>query len=389
MTIPPCRCGSGHETRSGNEYEAFILRAQGETEFDGSFEDRNEFTQQVLGASAIFNPTEIWETVLRIGESRDDSDNFAPDGSFSSTFNTKRKQAYWINNIEISPHSVLTVGADYLDDQVDSTSEFTETSRDNTGIYGQYIADYGAHQVTLSIRNDDNEAFGNETTGGIGWGYRWPSAVRLYLRAGNAFKAPTFNELYFPNFGNPDLEPETATSYEAGLDQSRQWGKWALRVFRNDVDNLIVSTLDPATGLFAPENVDEARITGVEAEISAVLAGWNTSVSLTLLDPENKTTGARLPRRAKQSLSINTTRQFNKFIIGGRILAKGDRFDDALNTITVDSYTIVDVLAEYLISDSFSLKAKVGNLFDEDYEEVSTFNTAGRNVLLTLQYNSR
>ena len=380
---------AGHETRSGNEFEAFVLRAQGETEFDGSFEDRNEFVQQVLGASATFDPTDMWETVLRIGESRDESDNFAPGGSFSSTFNTKRKQAYWINNIEINPQGVLTLGTDYLDDQVNSTSAFAETSRDNVGLYGQYIADYGTHQVTLSVRNDDNEAFGSKTTGGAGWGYRWPSAVRVYLRAGNAFKAPTFNELYFPNFGNPDLEPESATSYEGGLEGFGQWGNWALRVFRTEVENLIVTTLNQSTGLFAPENVEKARINGLEAEVTAVIAGWNTSFSLTLLDPVNKTTGAELPRRAKESLSINATKQFNKLVLGGRILAKGDRFDDALNSVSVDGYVVADLLAEYLVSEKFSLKAKVRNLFDEDYEEVSTFNTAGRNVLLTVQYQSR
>lgn len=380
---------AGHEMENGSEIEAFVLRAEGETEFDGSLEDRNEFVQQVIAASARFNPTEIWESTVRIGESRDESDNFAPGGTFSSSFDTKRKQAYWINNLSLGSGGTLTLGADYLDDVVESTSEFTESSRDNVGIYGQYFADYGRNQVTLSIRNDDNEAFGGKTTGGIGWGHRWPSAVRVYLRAGNAFKAPTFNELYFPGFGNPDLDPETAVSVEAGLEGNRRWGRWAVRVFRNEVDNLIVTALDPATGLFSPENIDEARINGLELELTALLAGWNTSVALTLLDPVNKTTGAQLPRRAKESLSINTTRQFDKFVLGGRILAKGDRYDDAMNTVPIDSYVVVDLLAEYLISTNLALKAKVGNLFDEDYEEVSGFNTAGRNFLLTLRYDTR
>ena len=376
----------GHETESGSEFDAFILRAQGTTEFDGTFEDKTDFVQQVIGATATFDPTSIWETVLRIGESRDDTDNFAPDGSFSSTFNTKRKQAYWINHVEVTSQGILTVGADYLDDQVDSTSEFAETTRDNLGIYAQYAGDYGSQQVTASIRNDDNEAFGNKTTGGVGWGYRWPNAVRVYLRAGNAFKAPTFNELYFPDFGNPNLGPETAVSLEAGLEGRTRWGRWAARVFRTDAKDLIVTTLNPTTGRFSPENIEEARIDGIEVEIYALLAGWNATATLTLLDPENRLTGARLPRRAKESLTLNFTKHFNKFVFGGRLLAKGDRFDDTLNTIPVDSYAVVDLLAEYLVNRHFSIKARVGNVFDEDYQEVSTFNTPGRNVLFTVQY---
>ncbi|MDJ0958733.1 MAG: TonB-dependent receptor [Arenicellales bacterium] len=376
----------GHETKNGSEFDAFILRAEGTTEFDGTFEDKSDHVQQVVGASATFDPTSIWETVLRVGESRDETDNFAPDGSFSSTFNTKRKQAYWINHVEVTPQGILTLGADYLDDQVDSTSNFAETSRDNVGVYAQYVGDYGSQQITASIRNDDNEAFGSETTGGIGWGYVWPNAVRVYLRAGNAFKAPTFNELYFPNFGNPNLGPETAVSVEAGLEGRPQWGRWVVRLFRTEVDDLIVTTLNPATGMFSPENIEDARIDGIEVEIAALLAGWNVSATLTLLDPENRQTGAELPRRAKESFTFNVTKQINKFVFGGRLLAKGDRFDDTLNTIPVDSYVVVDLLAEYLLNRNFSIKARVGNVFDEDYQEVSTFNTPGRNVLFTVQY---
>ena len=379
----------GHATDDGNEVEAFILRAQGTTEFDGTFEDKTDFVQQVIGASATFNPTSRWQSVVRIGESRDETDNFAPDGEFSSTFDTKRKQAYWINHVEVVPQGILTLGVDYLDDQVDSTSEFSETSRDNRGVYAQYVGDYGAQNVTASIRNDDNEAFGSKTTGGVGWGYTWPNAVRLYLRAGNAFKAPTFNELYFPNFGNPDLEPETAESFEAGLEGRPQWGTWALRAFRTKIDNLIVTTLDPDTGLFSPENVDDARIDGLEAEITADLGGWVTTAALTLLDPVNRSTGDQLPRRAKESLSINTQRRFGKLAVGGRLLAKGDRFDDTRNTIPVDGYVVVDLLAEYLLKPNLAIKAKLGNLFDEDYEEVSTFNTPDRNIFFTVQYNGR
>lgn len=379
----------GHETENGAELDAFILRAEGTTEFDGTFEDKTDFVQQVAGASVSFNPMAIWRSVLRVGESRDETDNFAPNGSFSSTFDTKRKQAYWINHVDIAKQGVLTLGADYLDDSVESTSMFAETERDNVGIYAQYVGDYGAQQVTAAIRNDDNQAFGNEITGGVGWGYRWPNAIRIYLRAGSAFRAPTFNELYFPNFGNPNLQPETATSYEAGVEGQQQWGKWAVRLFRNNIDDLIVTTLEPVTGLFAPENVEQARIDGIEVEVAAVLAGWNTSLAVTLLDPENRQTGAQLPRRAEESLSFNFTKQFNTFVVGGRVLAKGDRFDDALNTIPVDGYVVVDLLAEYLISPHLSVKALLGNLFDEDYQEVVTFNTPGRNVMFTLQYNSQ
>ena len=111
---------------------------------------------------------------------------------------------------------LLTFGVDYREDKVDSSADYARTRRDNTGLFGQYGLNFHGHQLIASVRWDDDEVFGSETTGGVGWSYAWNDNLRLYASYGTAYRTPTFNELFFPFFGNPDLKPETAESWEAG-----------------------------------------------------------------------------------------------------------------------------------------------------------------------------
>jgi vitamin B12 transporter len=379
----------GHRFENGVEVDGFMWRASGTTEFDGSFQDKTDFLQQVIGGSAVFTPIEHWAFTLRAGENRDNSDNFAPDGTFVSRFDTKRQELSIQNDFIAAKNQLFTLGADLRKEKVAGSADFTETSRDNAGVFAQYLAEVGSHQLLASLRYDDNEVYGTDTNGGLGWSYRWPDGVRIYASYGTAFKAPSFNELFFPAFGNPDLSPETSESYEIGVEGRQNWGEWGVHAYRTDIDDLIVTVSDPVTGVFFPDNVDQARIEGVEAELATDVAGWQVTVVASLLDPKNRITGKRLRRRVKKSLSFEVSRGFGRWMAGARLLAQGDRFEDAQNTIRLAGYGVVDLLGQYRFNRQWSVRAKIGNLFDEQYQTADTFNTAGRNLFVSLHIADR
>ncbi len=379
----------GHRFANGIEVDSFIWRASGTTEFDGSFQDETDFLQQVIGASALFAPMERWKFTLRAGENRDDSDNFAPDGTFASRFDTKRQELAIQNDFSVAKNRLFTLGADLRQEKVAGSTDFTETSRDNTGVFAQYLAEVGSHQLLASLRYDDNEAYGTDSNGGVGWSYRWPDGVRVYTSYGTAFKAPSFNELFFPAFGNPDLGPETSKSYEVGVEGRQHWGRWGVHTYRTDIDDLIVTVSDPVTGAFFPDNVESALIEGVEAEVATDVSGWQVTAVASLLDPKNRITGKRLRRRVKKSLSVDVSRELGRWMAGARLLAQGDRFEDAQNTIRLAGYGVVDLIGQYRFSRQLSVRAKIGNLFDKQYETAHTFNTANRNLFVSLHYAHR
>ena len=378
----------GYEFGADGRVEAFIKRAEGTTEYDGNFQNETDYLQQVVGGALSFDPVEDWNTSLRLSESRDETENFAPSGDFSSRFDTRRRQLSWQNHVSLFDVNLLAFGVDYREEKVSSSTDYALTSRDNTGVFGQYGLDFYGHQLLASVRWDDDEVFGDKTTGGVGWSYSWGDAMRLYASYGTAYRTPTFNELFFPFFGNPDLRPETAESWEAGLEGRHEHFEWSIRAYRIDAEDLIATVCDEFFNC-APENVNEAQVTGVEGELLAQWGGWDAMLVMEYLDPENEITGNRLPRRAKKRLSFDLRRDINRFTFGARLLAEGNRYDNVSNTIRVGDFATLDLLAEYHLNDRLTLRAKLANLFDEKYQTINTYNSFDRNFFLSFHYRSR
>lgn len=370
---------------NGVAVAAHLLRANGDNEFDGGYVNAAESVQQVLGGTLRYAPTDRWQTTLAAGQSRDESDNFK-DGSFQSRFDTERDSLSWQNDVTLSDTQWLTLGLDYQDDRVEGTTTYAVSARDTTGVFALYQAAFGAHNAQLSVRRDDNAQFGNRTTGGLAWGYAVNDRLRLLASYGTAFKAPTFNELYFPAYGNADLRPEESRSLEFGLAGRTGFGDWSVNVFETRVDDLIAFN----AARFAPDNIAQARIRGMEAVFNTHWGEWDLASALTLLDPDNRSAdtddGNVLPRRARQSLRLDADRSFGRLGLGATLFAAGRRYDDLANTRELDGYTTLDLRSEYRLAHDWRLQARIENLFDRDYETAAFYNPPGRGLYLTLRY---
>ncbi len=382
------RAGSlrlGHRFDNGAEVDFHALRAKGQNEFDGTFVNESESVQQVIGGRLKFSPLSRWQVSLSAGQSRDESDNFL-NGVFRSRFDTRRDVFSLQNDIALGANQLATVGFDHQNDRVDSTTAFPVTSRRNEGIFAQYLARLGRHDLQASLRHDDNEQFGGETTGSVAWGYELVTGLRFTASYGTAFKAPTFNELFFPGFGNPNLQPEESRSAEVGLEGTGRAWRWSIHAYQTQVDNLIA--FDAAT--FLPQNIDGARLRGIEGVASGTVAGWRIAAHATLLDPENRSSGPNhgkvLPRRAEQSFRLDVDRDIGRATFGATVAAEGRRFDDLANTRRLGSYAVVDLRAEYRPHKDWAVQLKVGNVFDKHYETAAFFPQDGTNVFVTLRY---
>jgi len=376
---------AGYRFDNGLDLEASFLHADGHYEYDGSFQNRTKLIQQVFGGTARYSPFEPWRITLTAGRSNEDSDNFK-EKVFTTRYHARRDTLSWQNDITITPNQLLTIGTDYLYDHINSSEKFDTTSRYNWGVFAQHQISLAAHRLQLSLRHDDNQQFGSQVTGGASWGYSLTQQVRLTAGFGSAFKAPTFNELYFPGFGNPNLKPEDTRTVELGVAGRFNWGNWSLNLYETWIDDLISFN----AAAFAPDNIDKARIQGLEAILNTEIKGWLIQTNLTFLDPENRSKGANkgniLPRRSKQAFRIDTSRQFGDFVVGAMFLAEANRYDDLANSQKLDDYVKVDLRAEYLINSQWRIQGRIENLFDKDYETAAFFNQPGRNFFVTLRY---
>ena len=379
----------GYRFANGLTLDGNLLQVDSHNDYDSGLDANADNVTKVYGARARFAPLTAWDVTLQAGRSEDKTDTF--NGNvFNTRIDTRRDSFGWQNDLHVAEGQLLTLGYDWLYDEVNGTGSFAEDSRENQGVYGQYLGQFGRHEVQLSVRHDDNEQFGAHNTGSLGYGLQLNDQLRFTTSYGTAFKAPTFNQLYYPGFGNENLEPESSKSLEAGLQGSHEWGNWSATVFKNEIENLI-AYFNSGAGLQA-QNIDEASIKGLELEAATQLLGWSWQGNLTLQDPQNKSSrsgqGDLLPRRAEQIFNLDVDRRFGRIGLGASLHAEGRRWDNASNTTDLHGYNTLDLRATYWLSHAWRVQAQVTNLFDTDYETAATYQQPGRAGYLTLRYQA-
>lgn len=364
--------------------EGHALRNEGDNEFDGDFTDRSETVQQVIGGKLRWKPSDRIDLHLTAGRNVDSSDNFLGN-DFVDFFSTDRDSATLQGDFGVATNQLVSVGLDWLRDSVQATTQYDETSRDNKAAFVQYQGRFGAQSLEASVRRDDNEQFGGHNTGSAAWGLTFAEHWRVRAGVGTAFKAPTFNELYFPFFSNPGLDPEESETWELGLAWLGDSVTVNLDAFNTDVDDLIAFD----ASLNMPNNVDRARMRGAELGAQATLAQWDIAGSISWLDTENRSgffAGNELARRAKNSARIDIDRALGAFRFGVTAAAEGARYDDVANTRRLGGYGTLDLRAEYAITRDLTLQARVANVLDRDYETAAFYNQPGREWFLTVRY---
>lgn len=398
---------AGYRFASGAEVDFHALRAQGNTQSDGGYINETEFAQQVLGGTLRYAPIEPWQVTFGAGRSNDNADNFE-NGAFMGQLNTERDTVSWQNDVSFGTNHLLSLGLDYQNDHVDSDTAYAITSRDNKGLFAQYQGAYGTEDVQIALRGDDNEQFGTHTTGSLAWGHAFAQGMRLTASYGSAFKAPSLNALYWPHDsytdtdsgityisgGNPNLAPESSRSAELALRHIMIGaGVLGVSVYETQARDII----DWATNQTAvnelttlPSNVNRARIRGLEAVFGATLYEWQINSTLTLQNPENRSTGSSsgnvLPRRAQHMAHLDLDRQLGRYRFGASLFAEGRRFDELTNATRLGGYATLDLRAEYAIDRGWSLAARIANVLDKSYETAAYFNQPERNYFLTLRY---
>lgn len=278
-------------------------------------------------------------------------------------------------------NGVDVLGIDYRHDSVDFDNRvgasYARDSRENIGIYGMMQRTYGAHELSGSLRYDDDSLFGDETTGSLGYAYRLTPFQRLGASVSTAYKAPNLIDLYGPYGTNPDLEAETAENLEAFWAYERDNWHTRVTVFDNRIDDLI--GYDPNTSI--PYNVDEARIRGVELSGGWQAGGLALSASLTHQNPEDRQTGERLQRRARTFGRLDADYTLADWSFGATLRAAGDRRDTDFVTYgdtTTAGYGVVDLRTSWQVTSMVELSAKVENAFDKEYQLVDGYNTQDR-----------
>jgi vitamin B12 transporter len=377
-------------TAIGSQRLAFsLLATNADVEFDeGDTDARNRVYALQLGGPLAAG----WSHALVLGRSSEDLDTPVYLSKFGSTRNTLD----WTLSKAIDANNDVDLGLNLARESGYSHEAFTgdfDADRDNAALFVSWRGRFGTQSWAAAVRHDDNSQFGGATTGSLAWGWQAAPAWRLRASLGSAFRAPDFNELYYPGFfvgpglflfaGNPALDPERSVSAEAGLDWTpRARSRVGLSLYRTGVEDLIVF----AGALFDATNIDRANIDGAELEFETGVGALALHGNLNWLDARNRDTGEALLRRAPRKAALSADWAFGNGANAGIDLSAVAARPDA-GGVRLGGYGLVDLRASVPLHGGWRVEARIENLGDRDYELVQGYNTPGRSGLLSLRWN--
>lgn len=388
---------AGSQLNAATDLEFNLQQTRGLNEYDNSFgANRSRTEQQIAGVKLGLQALPAWKIRLSTGQTLDKAAEIdAHDGKendYQSHIDGQRLHSSWLNELRLADNQQLNLGLDRTQDSVNSSNQYDQNWRQNTGVFGLYQLDVWQQQLQLSGRQDHSSQYGNNDTGAIAWGSQLTDSLRSRVSYGTAFKAPTLNDLYWPGSGNPTLQPEKSSTSEIGLDAQQGWGKWSVSLFRTKIDQLIAWAPDPAStsGNWRPFNVDKAEIRGLELQLDTEVFGWRSNNQLTLLDPKTKTEGAnydkRLLRRPTATAKLSLERMIQGQLLAVDWLAENHRFDNVANTKRTGGYGLLNLRTERALGQSWRWQFGLDNLLDHEYETAQGYEQAGLTAKFAIFY---
>lgn len=314
-------------------------------------------------------------------------ENFANGSSSFGTDGDISRLEYW-GGLS-SDKSRIIYGLDLETEDVTSSSG-DSFERDQLGIYLEYKARI-AEQLffNLGVRQDDNDDFGKYVSerASLAYLHQVTDSLSLKYRTsfGTGFRAPSISEIsYNNNSGGVELQEETSKGYEYGVDVSFKNGfVFSATYFDQLIKDEIFFDLN---SFLYDQETGETESTGVELTVDIPLSNYLQLYSNYTYNDTKDRNGEQRARRPRHlaNLGLKYYSQDNRFTLRSNLRVSRDAVDNG--QVALDDYALVDLNAAYELSNRLSLFASIKNVFDEEYEEISGFNTAGQNSSIGLRY---
>lgn len=358
----------------------------------GALVDTRQLYSQTWDTGLRFN-RDIYSTQLIASYSHTKDYNYDPRlGRYAEPATLDEVEQYnlqWGNTAAVG-YGTVSAGVDWQKQTSEpNTSTVTEGQEQrNTGLYATAQQKLGSVTLEGAVRGDDNNTFGWHNTWQTSAAWEFVDGYSVFASYGTAFKAPNLSQLYSGVYGNRDLDPEKSKQWEGGFEGLTGPVNWRLSGYRNDIDNLIDS--DPTT--YRYYNIAKATIKGVEATASFDTGPLSHTVSYDYVDPRDGNTNEILVRRAKQQVKYQLDYTIYDFDWSLSYQYLGERYDKDFNTsyttrtVKLGGVSLWDLAVSYPVTSQLTVRGRIANLFDKDYETVYGYQTPGREYYLSGSY---
>ena len=382
----------------GHEAGLLFMHSKLSAQYDSGASTFDARSVQQLDNGALFSSHQMtpgWRVNLQASLAYDKSTTFSNASATGRSNLDTRLTAY-------SAQSAVALGPDLLqlvlerreEDVVSSSIKALNLGRDTNSAAIAYSLKRGAHLASTSARIDDSSQYGSTSTGSLGYGYRITRNLRASASASTSFRAPSFNELYFPSYGVASNRPEHGKNLEAGLSYAGASMEATAVYYRNLMTDLLVSTsrcpVELATHPFGcAYNVNQATMRGLSLGGRVQLGAFDLRASADLQDPRDDTTGKQLVRRARRHGMLSLQYSSGALTTGAGVQLSGKRFDDSANRTKLGGYGVLNLFAAYRFAPDWTAIARWNNATDKQYELARTYATAGSQAYIGVRYGAR
>ena len=356
----------------------------------------------VLSLEGTTHPLPWWESRARISRYQNNlgfqdapDPGFPFETPFHAQIDVERREAEWVNAFHLGTWSTSTVGLEYRHEEGDNKGVFHTATHTQAAFFEEQLRFFDRLFLTGGVRLEDHSVFGRVTTEHGSLAYlikEW--GTRLRGGAGSGFRAPTINDLFFPDFSNKGLQPERSFSYEFGMDQKlwRDRIRLGITYFHTDFKDLIQFVPLAVFPFAAVINTGQARAQGIEFTSDAdLLPTLVASVNYTYTDSKDLTTRHPLPHQPAHRWNIGLTWEpMRRLSLFTQVHVASEQFDN-FGEVFNSGHTRVDIGGTYRILEQYGylkgleFTARVQNLLNEGYAEVRGFPALGINFLFGLR----
>jgi vitamin B12 transporter len=318
-------------------------------------------------------------------------DNFTDFATFQFPASTRLQlntDSYdWQNNLQLARNWQITAGVQgsvmtaWQFDDIAGMRTIQNTLSNTGGYVQSQWQPLKGLNVLSSIRYDIYSDYANALSWRQGVTYEIaPTKTVVHASGSSSYTPPSAEDLYFPGFGNPNLKPESALGWEAGVEQPFFDGKLtpSATYFHNDINNYILS-LAPN---FLPENVGSVTTEGVDIDVAAKPTDeLKLDLNYTYLTAENNTEDIRLVRRPRNSLNftaIYTPIKPLTLTLGGSwVVGREDIDPVTFAQEDAPDYFTLRASATYTINKNVTVWLRGENLTNEQYQPVLGYPALG------------
>jgi vitamin B12 transporter len=379
----------------GHEAGLLFMHSKLDAQYDAGASSFDARSVQKLDNLALFSShqfTAAWRVRLLASLAYDKSANFAnATATGTSSIDTRMSAVSAQSDLAIGPDLLQMLIERRAEDVVASSTPALDVGRDTNSAAVSYSLKRGAHLASASARIDDSTQYGSTSTGALGYGYRITRGLRASASIGTSFRAPTFNELYYPGYGVATNRPEHGKNLELGLAYNRGATEVTAALYRNRMTDLLVSTsrcpVEVASHPFGcAYNVNQATMRGLSLGGQTRLGDFDLRASADLQDPQDDTTGKQLVRRARRHGDLSIEYNAGALSAGAGVMLSGARFDDTANRNTLAGYGLLNLFAAYRFAPDWSAVVRLNNVTNRQYELARTYATAGAQAYVGVRY---